>query len=1038
MSKSEDDDDVNVPRAQVIRRLRGTGRRGRPPKKNRRREYHSHQGIGDGVNGPADRVAGSAMQGRQAYAPLDQKPREERHYQEFYPLLDTGKSIKVVRSLAQGLKDEVEESEMSDQPGIEAEDSHIDIMKNEPANTPHVQIARSVQPMTSEDVSQIMARAPKPSYRKIDTNDDDLVPDSTFDSFGYNADSDYEHPQGHYVRSIEPTEKELANRVEYDMDEQDDAWLRQINVERRKEQMDGISNEAFEVIMDKLEKEWFDLMKSIPPPETEEELSPEDSACNICDDTEAENSNAIVFCDGCNLAVHQDCYGVPYIPEGQWLCRKCMISPENPVSCIFCPNEGGAFKQTTNNKWGHLLCAIWIPEVGISNTVYMEPIDNIEQIPKSRWKLTCYICRQRMGACIQCDNRSCFTAFHVTCARKAKLFIKMKTYSAHMDGGTLRAFCDKHSPSEDRDEAALAVQKAQAAFRKQSKLHLNGHPSESDDDYDDSDDSYAGRNRKKHNSAKSKAAYQHSYTSGAPLVPQLLLDKILAHTSKITMRKKINMITLIAKYWSLKRESRRGAPLLKRLHLEPWTAYKSDPKATEAEKLKKLEFIVTLRKDLERLRMLAELVRKREREKLRRIQTLQSAVDMVIFPTASAMSRVLERMMKLDKNSLFLHPVVEEEAPDYYKIVMTPMNFSEIKEKVDNQEYDSFEAFCADVNLVFSNAMLYNKPDTIFYKTASRLKAAAQAEYAKEMEGLSLLTIDEYGMADLPLEDDFFEYQYELEEEPEPEPAPTLNVPKSRKGRKSAIREPSSRATRSRDSKDGSGKAPGNDQPEHLPKGWAYETDEEEPQRSKTDGNLNNRDLFAHFNDGWVLNDRRRKTTNVYASNTANSVPNDTGRNKSKEISGQKIVEDATSRRSKRGRDENETVKASSVKAPASDKAKSAKTKAKALQFKIGDLVWAKMKGFPWHPAEVCDASDSKLKKDILGTRTEEDDYLVYFFDDKIRTWRFLPSDKLVKLGQDDALDQSKLKDKAIKTPKARKNVRSSYEMALERIKGRR
>ncbi|KAI6122531.1 bromodomain and PHD finger containing, 3 [Pisolithus croceorrhizus] len=96
--------------------------------------------------------------------------------------------------------------------------------------------------------------------------------------------------------------------------------------------------------MDRLEKEYFDLTKNIPKPDYA--MPCEDSICAVRDNPEGENSNAIVFSDDCNLAVHQGCYGVPYIPEGQWFCRKCTSSPENPDCCIFCLDEGRTFKQT--------------------------------------------------------------------------------------------------------------------------------------------------------------------------------------------------------------------------------------------------------------------------------------------------------------------------------------------------------------------------------------------------------------------------------------------------------------------------------------------------------------------------------------------------------------------------------------------------------------------------------------------------------------------------------------------------------------------
>ena len=114
-----------------------------------------------------------------------------------------------------------------------------------------------------------------------------------------------------------------------------------------------------------------------------------------------------------------------------WLCRLVsfffrvfkVLSLNNYSS----PNLLGAFKQTVDNKWCHVVCALWIPEISFQNPVFLEPIDGLRNVPKARWSLKCYICKkQNCGASIQCNKPNCYTAFHVTCAQHAGLYMVMK------------------------------------------------------------------------------------------------------------------------------------------------------------------------------------------------------------------------------------------------------------------------------------------------------------------------------------------------------------------------------------------------------------------------------------------------------------------------------------------------------------------------------------------------------------------------------------------------------------------------------------
>lgn len=63
-----------------------------------------------------------------------------------------------------------------------------------------------------------------------------------------------------------------------------------------------------------------------------------------------------------HLYFFQACYGIVKVPDGNWLCRTCVLGI-NP-QCLLCPTKGGAMKATrAGTKWAHVSCALWIPEV---------------------------------------------------------------------------------------------------------------------------------------------------------------------------------------------------------------------------------------------------------------------------------------------------------------------------------------------------------------------------------------------------------------------------------------------------------------------------------------------------------------------------------------------------------------------------------------------------------------------------------------------------------------------------------------------------
>ncbi|XP_073417154.1 bromodomain and PHD finger-containing protein 3 isoform X2 [Dendrobates tinctorius] len=821
-----------------------------------------------------------------------------------------------------------------------------------------------------------------------------------------------------FYRFIERPVEEIDKDVEYDLDETDLAWLDMINEKRQNDGFSTVPADTFELLLDKLEKESYLQSRCIGV--THSPID-ENAFCCVCLDDECHNSNAILFCDMCNLAVHQECYGVPYIPEGQWLCRCCLQSPSKPVSCVLCPNQGGAFKQTTDGRWAHVVCAIWVPEVCFANTVFLEPIEGVDNIPPARWKLTCYICKQKgHGASIQCHKVNCYAAFHVTCAQRAGLFMKVEPLRETGLNGTTytvrkTAYCDAHCPPGSQQKGPI-------------KSYL--------EEVNDQDRIIADKDEKNKKRKNGKKFHQKILEKNnmetlrrrgsVPLltVIQIPLCRLIKISGGVCLQKKTQFLQHLHSYWLLKRQSRNGAPLIRRLHSYTQSQRGGQKERnTQSSSVKEaIKYWQKLRHDLERARLLTELIRKREKLKREQVKLHQAAMELQLTPFNVFLRTTLDLLQEKDSANIFNEPVNLKEVPDYMDFVLHPMDFSTMRQKLECHQYSSFLAFENDFNLMVSNCLRYNSRDTVFHQAALRLHQMGTAILCNARHQAESIGYDPCTMAHLPEKpptDDYYRFSWEEVDE--------LLCPENR----------------------------AHLPPEYQLKELLEKLDIVSNMRSSGARTRRLRSLRREIN---TLR-QRLIPCNKEVLETCTEVSNGGAESGSVLVKSCECPEESTFYSSGNitplGKPALSHIPLLETMNGDDNQESRRMTLDSCAELKPLQLVWAKCRGYPSYPALIIDPNmprEGLLHNGIpipvppldvlkLGEQRQLENagqklFLVLFFDNK-RTWQWLPSNKVLPLGADDTVDKLKMLEG--RKTSIRKSVQVAYDRAishLNRVRG--
>ncbi|XP_045488675.1 bromodomain-containing protein 7 isoform X2 [Pieris rapae] len=119
-----------------------------------------------------------------------------------------------------------------------------------------------------------------------------------------------------------------------------------------------------------------------------------------------------------------------------------------------------------------------------------------------------------------------------------------------------------------------------------------------------------------------------------------------------------------------------------------------------------------------------EDVKEREEKPKKNRKRRRREIDMASQkrrPLSRLLEQLLRNLEKRDPNQFFAWPVNDNFAPGYSTIIRRPMDFSTMKQKIDDNEYRSLNCFISDFKLMCNNAMKYNKTGTIYHKAARRL-----------------------------------------------------------------------------------------------------------------------------------------------------------------------------------------------------------------------------------------------------------------------------------------------------------------------------